>query len=66
MQPDDIEKVELELFLEAIYQRYGYDFRHYVQASVHRRVRHILAKSGVKTSEISSQSFLSSKFIKSE
>ena len=43
---EDIEKIELDLFLEAIYQRYGYDFRHYAQASVRRRVRHLLAKSG--------------------
>lgn len=48
MQSDEIEKVELELFLEAIYQRYGYDFRHYARASAHRRVRHILAKSECK------------------
>jgi len=46
MQADDIEKIELELFLEAIYQRYGYDFRHYARASAHRRARHILTKSG--------------------
>ncbi len=46
MQPDDIEKIELELFLEAIYQRYGYDFRHYARASARRRARHILTKSG--------------------
>jgi len=43
---EDIEKIELHLFLEALYQRYGYDFRHYAQASVRRRVRQILAKSG--------------------
>jgi len=43
---EDVEKIELDLFLEAIYQRYGYDFRHYAQASVRRRVRHLLAKSG--------------------
>lgn len=49
MQQNDIEKVELELFLEAIYQRYGYDFRHYARASAHRRARHILTKSGHKT-----------------
>ena len=48
MQQNDIEKVELELFLEAIYQGYGYDFRHYARASAHRRVRHILTKSGHK------------------
>jgi len=46
MNPDDLEKIELELFLDAIHQRYGYDFRHYARASVSRRARHILAKSG--------------------
>jgi chemotaxis protein methyltransferase CheR len=46
MKPDEIEKIELELLLEAIYQRYGYDFRHYARASVNRRARHILAQSG--------------------
>ena len=48
MQPDDIEKIELELFLEAIHQRYGYDFRHYARASARRRARHILTKSRYK------------------
>ncbi|MBI1876791.1 MAG: protein-glutamate O-methyltransferase CheR [Chloroflexi bacterium] len=43
---EDIEKIELHLFLEAMYQCYGYDFRHYAQASVKRRVRHLLAKTG--------------------
>jgi len=43
---EDVEKIELDLFLDAIYQRYGYDFRQYTQASVRRRVRHILEKSG--------------------
>jgi chemotaxis protein methyltransferase CheR len=46
MNSDDIEKIELELFLETINYRYGYDFRHYARASIRRRVRHILAKSG--------------------
>jgi chemotaxis protein methyltransferase CheR len=40
-----LEKVEIELFVEAIYRRYGYDFRHYAKASVQRRARHILAQS---------------------
>jgi chemotaxis protein methyltransferase CheR len=43
---EDIEKIEIDLFLEALFQRYGYDFRHYAEASVRRRVRHLLAKSG--------------------
>jgi chemotaxis protein methyltransferase CheR len=46
MNAVEIEKIELELFLEAIYQRYGYDFRHYARASARRRARHILANSG--------------------
>jgi chemotaxis protein methyltransferase CheR len=48
-QKEDIEKIELNLFLEALYQRCGYDFRHYALASVRRRVRHLLAKSGYNT-----------------
>ncbi len=43
---EDIEKIEIDLFLEAIYQSLGYDFRNYMQGSVKRRVRHILTKSG--------------------
>ncbi len=37
------EEIELQLLLEAIYQRYGYDFRSYSLASVRRRVnQHLL------------------------
>lgn len=51
--PEDVEKIELELFLDAIYQRCGYDFRHYARASVRRRVRRLLEKSGcTKISEM--------------
>ena len=39
------EELELRLLLEAIYGRYGYDFRKYSQASVKRRVQYHLAKS---------------------
>jgi chemotaxis protein methyltransferase CheR len=42
----DIEQIEINLFLEAIFQRYGYDFRHYAQASLRRRVRRVFQKSG--------------------
>jgi chemotaxis protein methyltransferase CheR len=48
MNSDDIEKIELELFLDTLYRRYGYDFRHYARASVRRRARHILNRSGYK------------------
>ena len=33
------EDIELRLFLEALFQRYHYDFRGYSMASVKRRVR---------------------------
>ncbi len=46
---DDIEQIEVNLLLEAIYQRYGYDFRQYSQASIKRRVRHHLAKTKNQT-----------------
>lgn len=37
------EDIELELLLEAIYRRYGYDFRSYSRASLRRRVKqHLL------------------------
>jgi chemotaxis protein methyltransferase CheR len=44
-----IEQIELNLLLEAIYQRYGYDFRQYSPTSVKRRVQHHLAKSKIET-----------------
>ncbi len=37
------ENIEIELLLEAIYRKYGYDFRQYARASIKRRVKHRLA-----------------------
>ncbi len=45
-EPEDIEEIEINLFLEAIFQRYGYDFRNYARASVKRRLHVLLEKSG--------------------
>jgi len=39
MQAVELERAEIELLLEAIYQRYSYDFRSYARASIERRVR---------------------------
>jgi chemotaxis protein methyltransferase CheR len=36
---DDVETVEIDLLLEAIYRRYGFDFREYAPASLRRRLR---------------------------
>jgi chemotaxis protein methyltransferase CheR len=34
----DLEKIELDCLLDAVYQRYGFDFREYAPASLRRRV----------------------------
>jgi chemotaxis protein methyltransferase CheR len=39
--------IEINLLLEGIYQRYGYDFRDYGKAHAKRRVLHRLALSGI-------------------
>lgn len=41
------QRIEIDLLLDAIYLKYGYDFRNYSKASVRRRVRHHLKKSGL-------------------
>ena len=38
----DIEKIEISLLLEGIYQRYGHDFRSYAYSSIQRRIKHRL------------------------
>ena len=42
------EKIEMELLLDAVYRRYGYDFRNYAQASLVRRLRQALASEGAE------------------
>jgi chemotaxis protein methyltransferase CheR len=43
----DVERLELRLLLEAIYERHGYDLRKYEPAAIRRRFGAIMAKSGV-------------------
>jgi len=40
-----IEAIEIDLLLEAIYRGHGYDFRSYSRASLERRIRHFLSSS---------------------
>ena len=49
MQGKELEDIERTLLLEAVFLRYGYDFRNYSQASISRRLRQFLAKNGVET-----------------
>ncbi len=45
--PDtNIEQIEIDLLLEAIFRCYGYDFRGYARASLERRLRLFLSSSG--------------------
>ncbi|MCP4136960.1 MAG: protein-glutamate O-methyltransferase CheR [bacterium] len=46
MKESEIENIEIKLLLEAIFLCYGYDFRHYAHASLKRRIKNFLAKSG--------------------
>lgn len=46
---DVIEDIEIRLLLEALHQRYHYDFRHYAQASVRRRLRQARQQLGFAT-----------------
>jgi chemotaxis protein methyltransferase CheR len=45
----DLEQLELELLLEAIHRRYGFDFRDYAPASLRRRVRRRMDGEKVQT-----------------
>ncbi|MBW1811738.1 MAG: protein-glutamate O-methyltransferase CheR [Deltaproteobacteria bacterium] len=46
MRETEIENLEIELLLDAVFYRYGYDFRSYARASISRRARQFLIKSG--------------------
>ena len=46
MNNSEIENIEIGLLLEAIYQRYGYDFRSYARASIERRTRQFMPHAG--------------------
>jgi chemotaxis protein methyltransferase CheR len=44
----DSETIEIELLVDAIYKKYGYDFRNYSRASLHRRIKNKLRNSGLE------------------
>jgi len=45
----DIQEIELELLLQAVHLKYGYDFSNYSKTHIKRRVMHRLAVSGLNT-----------------
>ena len=46
---EDLESIEVELLLEAIYRHYGYDFRNYARGSLRRRLWKRAHAEGVRT-----------------
>ena len=46
MDEASIEPIAIDLLLEAVFRRYGYDFRSYARASIERRTRQFLSRSG--------------------
>ena len=53
MKETEVENLEVELLSEAIFRRYGYDFRHYSRASLKRRISNFLSKTSfTKPTEI--------------
>jgi len=44
-----LERVEVDVLLEAIYRTYGFDFRHYARGSIHRRICRRVEAEGVGT-----------------
>ena len=46
--PEKVEDIEIQLLLEGLYQRYHYDFRHYAQASVKRRLKQAREQLGFR------------------
>jgi chemotaxis protein methyltransferase CheR len=45
----ELEELEIELLLEAVARRHGWDFRQYAPASLRRRVRKAMQDEGVRT-----------------
>jgi chemotaxis protein methyltransferase CheR len=46
---DDVEELELQLLLEAVFRRYGFDFREYAAASLRRRIWRRVHAEGLDT-----------------
>ncbi len=46
---ESIEEVELDLLLDGVARRYGYDFRDYARGSLRRRVRNVMVDEGLPT-----------------
>jgi chemotaxis protein methyltransferase CheR len=48
-EAEPVESIELDLLLEAVFRRYGYDFRDYARTSLRRRVANVVHQERVGT-----------------
>jgi chemotaxis protein methyltransferase CheR len=46
---DELETIEMELLLDGIFRKYGYDFRSYAPSSIRRRMWNMVRAEGLKT-----------------
>lgn len=49
MSDAESQRIEIDLLMQAIARKYGYDFRNYAKASVKRRIMNVLSSSGLNT-----------------
>jgi hypothetical protein len=49
LQSEEIEKIEIELLLEAVFRYYGYDFRNYAFPFIQRRISHRVWKENLSS-----------------
>ncbi len=49
LKEHELESLEIELLLEAIFRRSGFDFREYASGSLRRRIRHSMREEGLET-----------------
>jgi chemotaxis protein methyltransferase CheR len=47
MNQAEIENIEIDLLLDAVFRKYGYDFRSYSRASVKRRISKVMDTTGI-------------------
>ncbi|MDI1305496.1 MAG: protein-glutamate O-methyltransferase CheR, partial [bacterium] len=63
MRYKDTSDLEISLLLEAVYRKYGYDFRQYSQAHVRRRIMNRMTISGFEdVSQLQSKVLNDSRF----
>jgi chemotaxis protein methyltransferase CheR len=49
VETENVEALELDLLLEAVFRLYGYDFRDYARTSMRRRIANIMKQAEVRT-----------------